>query len=363
MANRLKGLLWVVIFGLSGMANHGMAHHSSAPHFDKSIHISLDAVVTRWAFVNPHAYLYFDVTEDSGETNNWRCEFSSATNIGRNGFTKETFVSGQHLTILGSPARREDHVCWLESLIFADGTKIDRDTDLPADKVVGEPTVLVLADASQRPEYLANGQPNISGYWVLAGQLDAVPDSLAPRPRRTPIDSTPIGLAEQAEFVQIYDDPSIHCDITNIFFGWTHGENVNEIIQLDDRIILKYGYMDFVRTIYLDMQEHPADIQPGRGGHSIGRWQGDTLIVDTIGFTPGYIRGITGVPHGSELRTTERFRYNAETKTLDRSYIAEDPVYLNSPYTGEDQMDISATPSEPYNCIELSGENNRRPES
>ena len=104
-----------------GLAKSAIAHHSSAPHFHRDVTVTLNATVTDWKFVNPHAYVYFDVRNENGETNNWRCEISAASSMARNGWTKETFFSGQELIIDGSPAIREDHVCFLNSVTFADG--------------------------------------------------------------------------------------------------------------------------------------------------------------------------------------------------------------------------------------------------
>ncbi len=47
---------------------------------------------------------------------------------------------------------------------------------------------------------------------------------------------------------------------------------------------MTYGFMNIVRTIHLDMDSHPENITPSLAGHSIGKWEGDTLVVDTIGF-------------------------------------------------------------------------------
>ena len=72
--SRLK-LAIVLILAAGGVH----AHHSAAPHFDMETAISLDGVITELKFVNPHAYFYFDVTDESGATVNWRCEMSAAT--------------------------------------------------------------------------------------------------------------------------------------------------------------------------------------------------------------------------------------------------------------------------------------------
>lgn len=383
---------------LLGFSVSSFAHHSSAPHFDESVEISLEGTVTEWKFVNPHSYIYFDVTDEKGEAVNWRCEMHARTPMQRSGFTNETFYPGQKLTFVGAPARREANVCGLTSFIFSDGTEVARNGELPEKYRVGAPLESDAVVDAVRPDRLKNGEPNISGYWVRAGrggppagaeggerggppagveggERGARPEGGPPadgargqrgarggRGGGSQYDMTELAQAEMAKYEQIYDNPSISCDITNIFFGWGHDSNVNQVTQDGDKITLLYGYMDFVRTIHLGMDKHPENIVPSRGGHSIGRWEDDVLIVDTIGFTPGVFNPLNGEPYGSGMTSVEKFSYDAEAKTLNRSYVVTDPTYLNAPYSSSDSMAMSDIPYDLYNCTELSGENNRRPD-
>jgi hypothetical protein len=353
-----------------------LAHHSNAPHFHNDTEVSVDAVVTKWAFVNPHAYIFFEGTDENGVTAEWRCESSSATNMGRRGFDENTFYAGQKLTIVGNPARREDNVCFVQNFIFEDGVSIGGRDTLPEDKRTGAILESTVATDIDRPAYLENGQPNFNGYWVRAGRggppaaadgaATGAPAAGGPpaggRGGRTPTELTAAGQAAQNDYVQIYDDPGIHCDIGNIFFGWTHDSHVNEIKQYDDHIVMQYGYMDFVRTIHLNMDEHPQNIVPSRSGHSIGHWEDDTLVVDTVGFSQGILSALGEIPNSDQMTSTERFWFDSENQTLNSSYIALDSHFLVAPYTGQASMNISAVPYEPYNCTEFSGDNNRRPE-
>jgi hypothetical protein len=153
----------------------------------------------------------------------------------------------------------------------------------------------------------------------------------------------------------------LKCDIANIIFGWTHDENVNEVTQTPTTVTLKYGYMDFVRTIHLDATTHPAKLQPSRGGHSIGHWEGDTLVVDTVGLSSGVLIPMQGVMFSNQAHVVEHFTRDPTANTLTREYTLEDPLYLKSPVTGRDVMSASKEPYTPYECTELSGANNRRP--
>jgi len=346
MLHRNLSLLTAAFF-VAGIAPLS-AHHSAVAHFDTSQQIVLDGVVTDFQFVNPHGYFYFDVTSESGEISNWRCELAGATGLRRRGWTEELLVPGQRVTVNGSPARREDNVCFTSSFTLEDGTEISRQANLLESATTAE------AEDEDRPQYLDNGQPNLSGYWVRVrgpggGQASEE------------LGLTAAAKAVQAEYEFIYDVPAVHCDIGNIYFGWTHDGLVNEVKQFDDRILLQYGYMDYLRTIHLDMELHPDNIVPTRGGHSIGHWEGDTLVVDTIGFSQGFLAFQSGIPHSDQMHSIEKFWFDDETETLIQSYVAEDPAYLNNAYTGQNSMRLSAAPYELYNCVELSGDNNIRP--
>ncbi len=86
------------------------------------------------------------------------------------------------------------------------------------------------------------------------------------------------------------------------------------------------------RSIYTDGRDHPADLEPGIFGHSVGRWEGGTLVVDTIG-----IKTITelgaGMKHSSKLRITERIQQDTkDADTLRIEVTMEDPEALAQPY-------------------------------
>jgi Family of unknown function (DUF6152) len=359
------------------IASGAHAHHSAAPHFDMDTAMDVEGVITELKFVNPHAYFYFDVTDDTGATVNWRCEMPAATSLRRLGWTPETLKPGQTVTVNGSPARREDHVCYLNFLTLEDGTRITR-TGAPAGanevELAGKPQL----DATQ-PHLLADGRPNLDGLWVAARGPGGPPPGARPGGRGGPPPSgpggpgrgnpplppglpapTPAGVAAAAGYEQPFDDPAIACHPANIIFAWTHDQHVNKIDQEDDLITLTYGYMDLVRTIHLDQSEHPKTLVPSVGGHSIGHWEGNVLVVDTMGFEPGVLFPLNGLKHSDQMRVTERFALSDDGQTLVRHFVVHDPAFLQTDWVRQDEMLRTTEPHIAYNCTELSGDNNRR---
>jgi hypothetical protein len=140
------------------------------------------------------------------------------------------------------------------------------------------------------------------------------------------------------------DNPRLRCEPTNILFDWTFEADVNRITQTPDEIKMSYGSMGIERAIHLNMSEHPADIEPSVAGHSIGHWEGNVLIVDTVGFAPGILSADGRVPHSDQLHVVERFTFDPERVSLAREYVAEDPLYFEGEFTGADTVLISDLP-------------------
>jgi len=97
----------------------------------------------------------------------------------------------------------------------------------------------------------------------------------------------------------------------------------------DDRIELRYGEWDAHRTVYLDGRQRPANQAPSLLGHSTGRWDGETLVVQTSGIAAN----ITGwdAEHSDRLRVVERFTRSPDGDTLQLTATMEDPWSLREP--------------------------------
>ena len=96
------------------------------------------------------------------------------------------------------------------------------------------------------------------------------------------------------------------------------------------------------------------NITPSYAGHSIGRWEGDVLVVDTVGFEPGVIA--PPVRNSDQLHIVERFSLDPEKWVLTREFVAEDPVYFTDQYIGSDQVLVADVPYVAHPCNELAPE-------
>jgi hypothetical protein len=116
---------------------------------------------------------------------------------------------------------------------------------------------------------------------------------------------------------------------------------------------MEYG-RGLTRTVHLNLAAHPPGLAPSRAGHSIGRWDGDTLVVDTVAFEPGSLAG--AVPHSAQLRLVERFTLNPDTLELRRAYVATDPLYFVGEYVSGDTVLPADAPFAVDACKELAFE-------
>ncbi len=390
----LCGLVSGLLVATTAAAHHGFGT------FLMDEDIELTGVITKFDFVNPHSWVHFDVKQPDGSVRKMRCEVRSATTLRRSGWTPDMFAAGQTITIQGSPDRVEPTACYVSTISFANGLTLDR----YGQRIEAKP-------AEQRAARLASGEPNITGDWaqeqlvmtdpagrdgtlvplsqVINFERGAVPEGQreiggargtpeAARARalaagqaaaaaqgpgggqrpgggqgfRPPGNAnlTPAGVAAMAP-LQALSRAERSCLQGSIVSDWA-GEPVNRITQSGDTIKLEYGKMGLTRTVHLNQRTHPANVEASRAGHSIGWWQNDVLVVDTIGFLPGVLQGIT--PHSDQLHVVERFTLDASTMQLRREYSADDPLFMVGPRVGADTMQVSAVGYAPEPCEDLS---------
>lgn len=374
---RVLGLL--ALFTVPAVA---FAHHGGA-EYDLGKTVEFKAKLTRVDLINPHSWLYFDVTEKDGKITHHRCEMRSVHVLRRSGWTKDVFPVGQMITIEASPNKTDPASCYLQTILTADGTRMDRYGQYIKAPQGGLQEVrgpIVKPDTSKRPLRRPTGELNISGDWAPVQQVMVDPKGTGSpmvqlsqlgeykageRPaggggRRGGAGSGPrlyggTQLTEAgekaAEAFKREDNPRFRCETTSIVFDWTFDGPVNRITQNKDTITMEYGQFGLKRTIFMNMKDHPANVKPTRTGHSIGRWEGDTLVVDSVGFSPGFLN--TPVANSDKLHVTERFSLDTAKMALTRSYMAEDPVYLKGKYTGSDTIFIADAPFSPGKCQEL----------
>jgi hypothetical protein len=107
-----------------------------------------------------------------------------------------------------------------------------------------------------------------------------------------------------------------------------------EIVQAKDRVLMIFEYQALTRQIFMDGRGHPKDLDLTYMGHSIGKYEGDTLVVDTIGLNDKTWLDPMGLPHSDALHVVERL-HRLDHDTLQVDYTIDDPKAYTKPWTAQ----------------------------
>jgi hypothetical protein len=130
-----------------------------------------------------------------------------------------------------------------------------------------------------------------------------------------------------------------------------------EFVIQANRVIILHEASSQVRRIWTDGRKHPDDLDPTYSGHSIGHWEGETLVVDTVGMRADTVFDVTTAPHSDKIHVTERLRRLSPTKFEDRLTV-EDPIAFTKPWVVVRTYDLKPD----WKILEyVCEENNRNP--
>src|SRR5688500_13239305 len=286
------------------------AHHSQAM-FDQSQEILIEGTVARFDWVNPHMYLVVDTLGPDGKPAQVEGEGVAITQALVDGLKREALQPGTPVVMRANPNRGG----WGKQVRIMDVTTQD-----------GE--IHPFYAANTRTRVLTPAE-SLEGHWAPSrAALGAGFGGMA----RFPV--TPEGRAAQAQLIAdglCYVEPipflSVLDELRTIEVG--QDEVVMRFDNTGDRV---------TRTIHMGA-EHPANVQPSLHGHSIGRWEGDTLVIDTIGYEANPSGNGMNVPSGPGKHTVERLTLTADRVRLRYEFTVEDPAYLTGPGTLTQQWD------------------------
>ena len=215
------------------------------------------------------------------------------------------------------------------------------------------PVIAVAALLVSSPCVLAQAQeritpPDLNGIW----RNQYTPDLAQALGRQPPF--TPYG-AERWRTVDTAKDPTGVCLPPGPSRAFT-APFPFMLVQQPKGIGLLFEYQTIWRMIYMDGRGHPEDIAdyPEFMGHSIGRWEGDILVVDTVGIDERSWLDTAGHEHSGKLHLTERFRRAGEN-TLTWTVTFDDPVFFSRPWSLTrtfTRFDAAKDRIMPYVCTE-----------
>jgi len=350
MRPRAASLMGSTLAALLLATTTGVAHHAISAKFDDKKPTTLTGVVTLVDWRNPHVHVFMNVKDAKG-TLNWAVEIESPIDLQQNGWNGDTLQPGDAIRVQGIVARNGSRQVWGNSIVLtATGRQVLKYTPIvPPQPLQARPTPR-WADKQPR---LGPAPGGVQGYWAYpsatvlmeAGtniKMDAwgLLANVVDAPKVAPMQPWAQALyaSRQNRFLQ--DDPTyLNCKPPG---GPRQFQLPYGVQFVEDRerqrifVLIGSGNSNF-RIIHLDGRSHAGQVggdddNPLYYGRSVGKWDGDTLVVDTRGFNEDFWFTNGGLPHTEQLRLVERFS-RPDFDTLKYDVTIEDMGAYTRPWS------------------------------
>ncbi len=297
------------------LSTTAQAHHSAAA-FDTTANVEIEGTVVEYAFKNPHVYFTLAVDQPDGTTVEQEIEAGAGSVLLALGLTPASLEVGDHVVVSGNPNRRPGRVALGREVRKDDGTVLPLNIASRSALPPVDASTDTLAGTWFPPFSAFGGMTGARRDWSLTEAAQEAVASFDSVAEGTHAACVPVG----APMLMAYP-------VANV------------ITVEDDTVTFDVDWMDAKRVVHLDQTEHPADLEPTLHGHSIGHWDGETLVVDSVGFTP-HREGLGfGMPSSEGKHLIERFTVSEDGKHLIYEVTIEDPAYLLEPATAGAQLD------------------------
>ena len=300
--------LLLAVSAVLGVPSMAVGHHSNSL-FDLDNVYVLNGTVTRFDWTNPHVYL---VIEDDNGTE-WMVETDAIAVMIRSGWAEDSFVPGD---LVSARINRDRIETKAHGLL------------LSIQNPEGEQLVSLNRFRDSMITYDRNAfTTTLSGVWQADQALSRV---FSDGMRELPL--TEAGRLGKTTFDGSVD-PEAEC------IAWPAPWLVASTLYLvgiepgDEVTTIKSEFYNAERIVHMGLREHPQNIERTVQGHSIGWWEGDTLVVDTTAYADHRSPYANiGIPSGAMKHTIERFRLEEDGRTISVDLFLEDPEYLAEPF-------------------------------
>jgi hypothetical protein len=324
------------------------AHHEFSSEYDAKKSVNLKGIVSNVEWSDPHVYVSVDVPEAGGNVVTWDVEFASPLDLKKVGWTRNFAQVGEAITAEGSAARDGSHRAAGKVLILAGGKRLSEPTEaqlVPARARQSKPTPR-WPDGHPR----LGPEPGETGYWSYpsastlvenGANIKADPDgllaNLADVDKVAPFQPWAKGLYIYRQRTLLKDDPMASCLPPGgpRQFQARYGFGILEQPERQRLFIMSAGGNRNWRLIYTDGRELPSgdDVTPTYFGYSVGKWDGDTLVLDTRLFNERFWFANGGLPHTENLKLTERIS-RPDFNTLKYEVTVDDPGAYTRTWNG-----------------------------
>ena len=306
-----------------------VAHHSPAA-FDMTRQVTIVGTVASFEWANPHAYVSL---RDDADGRTWLIELVSPSALKQYGWTAATLAKGDRVTVVASPSRDADRsTAFLQSIAKAGSVLYTN----PVTSAGATPPIAG-SPGGARQNAGANPPPggapapraqSLAGTWVtLPGP--ALPQLLNDSFK---LPTTPRGAAAISSFTDAAANPGRDCV--------PYGVPLYMILPVfrrieiaGDAIVIRGEEGGIDRTVHTNRSTHVGAAE-SLLGESIGRFEGDALVVDTALFAEHAMGNAGGLPSSTRKHLAERFELTPDRAALTYTFTLEDPEYLTAPVKG-----------------------------
>ena len=313
--------------------------------YDAGRPIKLKGIATAIDWVNPHAFLYMNVSDTAGSVVRWAVEIGDPIDLEHDGWKPTVVHVGDEITVDGLLAREPVRQAFAKSVMSKTGAKLFTAT--------AKKSASAAAPAPRWPDgqVRLGPEPGKKGYWgkasasslvekggqPIAMNEEGILKNILDADRVAPFQPWAKAVYELRQRTLLKDDPLLRCLPAGgpRQFQTPHGFQFVEQKELGRVLILLGGGDRNWRAIYTDgrPQGEAAEVVRSYYGNSVGHWEKDTLVVDSIGYNEKFWLASGGLPSTEALHLTERFT-RSDLNTLKYEVTVDDPRTYTRPWTG-----------------------------
>ena len=280
--------------------------------------------MTRLHWANPHVFIYLEQELDDGRVLNWAVEGVNPASLRKIGWSRDILQMGDVVQVVGNPSKNMNSPGIYPNTIYHQGRKLFDEAEFFA----GVFTV----------EEAETGASSLAGVWrnplnpavIIPRELE-----MAFQPGIGLHETTERGREALERFDELTMNPARNCTAVSAPLIMHFGDNKQISIE-QDRIRIVSDYDGGERIIHMNQSSHSgatASVQ----GHSIGRWEDDTLVIDTTHFSENNFGNGFGLPSGPQKHQTEKLTLSGDGKTIKYQFVLSEPEYLSSPMSLESE--------------------------
>ncbi len=270
---------------------------------------------------NPHVRLTLRTQAANGAPEIWELEAQDINSLGRRGLSADMIQAGDRVKVAGNPSRTHDRALYVTNVLLPRGTEIRMRGDHTAPRW-STTTAGFAAPSRADAGAAALASRGLFRVWLLEMPL------ATPNPPLTP------AARAASERWDPADNLALRCVAPGMPMAtFTGAVHPIDLAERDGDIVIRSESFDIARTVHLRTGADPA-LQPATPlGYSVGRWEGDTLVVRTTRISWPYLDRIGRVPQSDAVVADERFSLDTATDQLVYELTVTDSATLTEPVT------------------------------